>query len=284
MQIENVKPNIPKLDVYVRSGEGKCRIGKIVDLHYHDELEFIPVYEGSFCCSVDGKDYVAKAGEVIFINALVPHETRILEDGTRAGLLQFRESSYLNTEIRKVIKYSVKFQNLDGEPVRILHSRDIFEAINEIMRESQEKNKAFEIIIRSHIIKIIGLLYREGILSDGEQVFSSAPVQKILPAMIYINQNYAEDLTLEDVSARLGFDRSYFCRIFKSATGATFTEYLNFVRICKAEKLLSTTAESILSISSNVGFCSVSYFNKLFKKYKNCSPSLYRSARYCNNI
>ena len=82
----------------------------------------------------------------------------------------------------------------------------------------------------------------------------------------------------------MGFDRSYFCRIFKSAIGATFTEYLNFVRICKAEKKLATTSESILEISAEVGFSSVSYFNKIFKKYKNCSPSAYRSTAYCNNM
>ena len=102
--------------------------------------------------------------------------------------------------------------------------------------------------------------------------------------MTYINKNYADDLALEDMSAMLGFDRSYFCRIFKSATGATFTEYLNFVRICKAEKRLSEGNDSILDISAEVGFSSVSYFNKVFKKYRNCSPSLYRSAKYASNL
>ena len=138
--------------------------------------------------------------------------------------------------------------------------------------------------MRANILKILGLLYREGILSDGEQFYASSSVQKILPALIHINQHYSEDITLEEISAMLGFDRSYFCRIFKSAIGATFTEYLNFVRVCKAEKMLSSTSDSILEISANVGLSSVSYFNRLFKKYKNCSPSFYRSARYCNNI
>ncbi len=146
------------------------------------------------------------------------------------------------------------------------------------------KKNAYEIIVRSHIMRIIGLLYRENILSDGEQIFSTATVQKILPTLIYVNQNYSEDINLLKISYMLGFDRSYFCRIFKSVIGARFTEYLNFVRICKPEKKLSSTDESILYISSSVGFSSVSYFNRTFKKYKNCSPSTYRATKYCKNM
>ncbi len=282
MKEEYVRSNIPALDIHVGTVHTIKTAMKVSAIHYHDELELLPVYKGTFSCKVDGKDYIAKKNDIIFINAGVPHETESLEDETETSLLQFKESSYLNTEIRKIIKYSVKIRNMEGAPVRILHSPEIFEAVNEIIKESEEAKPSYEIIIRSNVLKIIGLLYRYGILSDGEQVFASASVQKILPAMEYINQHYSEEITLETVSELMGFDRSYFCRIFKSAIGATFTEYLNFVRICKSEKMLSSTSKSILDISADVGFCSVSYFNKIFKKYKNCSPSFYRTAKHKN--
>lgn len=284
MRIENVKPNIPKLDICARKGMQSTKLGQVAALHYHDELEFLPVFRGSFLCRVDGVDYVAKEGEIIFINAGVPHETYSIENGTVTALVQFRESNYINTEIRKIIKYSLKFRSLESTPVRILNSSELFDVINNILTECEEKKSAYEIIVRSQILRIIGMLYRENILSDGEQIFSTAAVQKILPALTYVNQNYSEDIDLTDISSMMGFDRSYFCRIFKSAIGATFTEYLNFVRICKAEKKLATSNESILEISAAVGFSSVSYFNKIFKKYKNCSPSTYRATAYCNNM
>ena len=97
-----------------------------------------------------------------------------------------------------------------------------------------------------------------------------------------VNKNYSENVSLEEASSLLGFDTSYFCRIFKSATGATFTEYLNFVRICKAEKLLSQTKKSILEISEAVGFSSLSYFNRVFKRIRNSSPGNYRLAEHIN--
>ena len=284
MKSENVRANIPKLDIHCKKSVPTGGPRRISMLHYHDELELLSVHDGRFLCRVDGKDYIAEAGDIIFVNSGVPHETLLLSESCSHTLLQFRESSFLNTEIRKIIKYSVKLANLEGEGVLILRSDELFRATECIVNECEEKKPAYEILVRSEILKIIGLLYRSGILSDGEQVYSSAAMQKILPAMIYINQNYAQDLTLADVSAHIGFDKSYFCRIFRQATGATFTEYLNFVRICKAEKRLATTQDSILDISADVGFTSVSYFNKIFKRYRNCSPSFYRSARYCRDI
>ena len=234
MKSENVKSNIPKLNICCRRGVSTNGPRRISDIHYHDELEFLPIYSGSFSCRVDGKEYVANEGDIIFVNAGVPHETFLVTESVRSGLLQFRESNYLNTEIRKIIKYSVKLQNAEGDPVHIIRSAELFSAIEGIMRECEEKGSAYEILVRAEILRIIGLLYRMKILSDGEQVFESPAIQKILPAMEYINQHYAENLTLDGISAQLGFDKSYFCRIFKLATGATFTEYLNFVRVCKA--------------------------------------------------
>ena len=284
MRAENIKSNVPKNDVFISRGANYKKPQKIASAHYHDELELLAIYSGKLLCRVEGEDFVAEAGDVVFIGGGIPHETASMTENTQYGLIQFRESSFIDTDIRKIIKYSVKLQSLDGAPIKILHLPELWETVEEIFGESEKKLSAYEIMIRAHITKVLAILYRNDILSDSEQVYASAPIQKILPAMIYINQNYAEDVTLDEISETIGFDKSYFCRIFKSAVGATFTEYLNFVRVCKAQKLLSSTEMSILEVSSAVGFSSVSYFNKLFRRYKNCSPSFYRSAKYCNKM
>ena len=284
MKEQNIEFNIPKLAIFAKGAIDESKIGRVSELHYHDELEFLNIQSGKLSCRVDGVDYFAEAGEIIFVNGGIPHETFSYDDSTRYTLVQFRESQFVNTEIRKIIKYSVKFQSWEGAPVRILHSQELSDVLEKIVEECETKARAYEILVRSHILRIIGLLYRDNILYDGEEAFATDAVQKILPALTHINSNYQEDIRLEDMSSLLGFDRSYFCRIFKLATGATFTEYLNFVRICKAEKLLATTNETVLDISADVGFSSVSYFNRIFKKYKNSSPSKYRSAKYCKDI
>jgi AraC-like DNA-binding protein/mannose-6-phosphate isomerase-like protein (cupin superfamily) len=258
----------------------KGRVGDVCRIHYHDELEFLAVYDGVFGCTVYDKEYIAKAGDVIFINSRVPHSTRNVEPA-RVGLVQFKESDFVDTEITKIIKYSMRFQSQVSSPIRIFHSEELFDALDLILKEVDEKKNSYEIFVRSGAYRVLGFLYREGVLSDSERIYNTREVQKVLPILSYINNFYQENLTLESVSSKLGFDQSYFCRIFKTATGATFTEYLNFVRICKAEKLLLKSRESILEISETVGFSSVSYFNRIFKKYRNCSPRTYRSVICC---
>ena len=284
MYAENVRSNIPKNRVYIRQDPTPSPCDrKIVDLHYHDEIELLQVISGEFTCIAEGERYTARAGEVIFIRSGVPHATECLA-GTRISLVQFKESAFMDTEIRRIIRYSLKLRDLSEDPVRIIRSAELFDEINYMLKEQAAEDRAYEIFIKASVIKIIGILYRLCILSDAEQIYESEKTEKVLPILSYINDNYKYPITLAEASAVLGFDQSYFCRIFKSAIGTTFTEYVNFVRVCKAEKLLGKTGMSILEISSDIGFSSVSYFNRVFKKYRNCSPSHYRRAKYCNNI
>ena len=281
MKNETVRSNVPKMSIHVGKGTTHIEPRDVAAVHYHDELEFLPVYEGVFCCTVDGKDYLAKKGDIIFINSGVPHSTKCIEP-SRSGLLQFKESDFQTEESNGIIKYSVRLQGLSEAPVKVLRSEYLFSVIDGILDEASRKEPAYEYYIRSGIYEVLGHLYREKLLSSADRLYNSRDVVKILPVLSFINENYAENITLVRASALLSFDQSYFCRIFKSAIGATFTEYLNFVRICKAEKLLANTRDSILEISEAVGFSSVSYFNRIFKKYKSCSPRYYRTAKYCN--
>ena len=101
-----------------------------------------------------------------------------------------------------------------------------------------------------------------------------------MPALKFIDTHYNEQISLESLSATTNMNPSYFCRVFKKATNSTFTEYLNFVRVIKSERLLTSNSGSVSDIALDVGFSSVSYFNRIFKRFKSLSPSEYRKIRY----
>jgi AraC-like DNA-binding protein len=278
---QTVKYNIPHVPLMASGGQKEpSHLGSHCSVHYHDEMEFLIVYQGEFVAIIDNKEYVAKEGEVIFINSGVPHTTSCDKENTYTGILQFRLKDFIESEIERIIRYSVKYRSYIGERVRVISSPEFFHSVETVITESLEKKGAYEMYIRSGIFHTLGFLYRNGYLADGLELYERKEVQKILPALTYINEHFAEDIDLDSVSTHLGFNPSYFCRIFKNATGATFTEYLNFVRVCKAERMLAQTQDSILEIAGSVGIFSVSYFNRIFKKYHNCSPSVYRQAQY----
>lgn len=277
---QTVQYNIPRVPLTARKPTADAVLGEHSKAHFHEEIELLIVYSGAFVTYVDGITYEAKAGEVTFINAGVPHGTGCFVPGTRCGILQFRPKDFTESEIERIVRYSVKYRAYMGEGVRVIRDPDFFHCIDDIICEATEKRSAYEMFTKSGIYRALGFLYRFGDLADGIELYQRKEVQKILPALTYINEHYAETFSLEQISAHLGFNPSYFCRIFKDATGTTFTEYLNFVRVCKAERMLAKTQDSILEISAAVGICSVSYFNRIFKKYHNCSPSFYRQAQY----
>jgi AraC-like DNA-binding protein len=230
----------------------------------------------------EDEELVAKAGDVIFVNAGVPHRTFSIKPRA-SGLVQFRESDYVNGELSRIVRYSRKMHGIENTPVTIVKSKELFDVLTEIIEEGEASGIACDLFVKSGIYKVLGILCRMGILKDADTMLAERDVQKILPVLSHVNTNYADDIKLSDVSAMLSFDESYFCRLFKNATGATFTEYLNFVRISKAEKLLKKSQKSILEISEAVGFSSVSYFNRIFKKYHHVSPRAYRGM-LCQNI
>lgn len=100
----------------------------------------------------------------------------------------------------------------------------------------------------------------------------------VTKALIYIEQNYHEQLTLQKVADYLGINKSYFCTTFKKVMKQSFCAYVQNFRIEKSKDLLINTNDSILNIALNTGFSSSSYFNNTFKKNVGQTPVEYRQS------
>ena len=98
----------------------------------------------------------------------------------------------------------------------------------------------------------------------------------ITRAKQFINSRQADDLSLADVAHAVNTSTFYFCKMFKKATGLNFTDYLSRVRIEKAKNLLLNPNLRISEIAYEVGFQSLTHFNRMFRKLVGQSPSEYR--------
>lgn len=96
----------------------------------------------------------------------------------------------------------------------------------------------------------------------------------------YMHDNYAEQLTLAELSKHFHFNMSYLSSYFSAHMNEGFNEYLNRIRIEKARELLSDIHITISDISGRVGYSDHSYFCKVFKKFTGDSPSSYRRKKY----
>lgn len=103
---------------------------------------------------------------------------------------------------------------------------------------------------------------------------SEAPM--ISRARILIADRHAEDLSLETVAKAVNTSAFYFCKMFKKATGLTFTDYLARVRVEKVRNLLLNPHKRISEAAFEAGFQSLSQFNRVFRRVAGESPTTYR--------
>ncbi len=103
----------------------------------------------------------------------------------------------------------------------------------------------------------------------------SEPAQ-ITRARQYIEANSQEDLSLAIVAKQAGMNSNYFCKMFRKVTGVHFTRYVSCVRVEKAKNLLPNLNYRVSEIAFEVGFQSLTHFNRLFKIIAGQSPTEYR--------
>lgn len=106
----------------------------------------------------------------------------------------------------------------------------------------------------------------------------------IKPALEFIKMHYFEKIMLDDMAALCNISSSYFSKLFKKVTGDNFANYINKIRVKKAQELLVNTDNPITVIAMDLGFGDNSYFNKVFKKIEGVAPSLYRNKYIKNSL
>ncbi len=101
----------------------------------------------------------------------------------------------------------------------------------------------------------------------------SEHVQK---AVSYIRENYAQELSLEEMASAIGISGVYLSKIFKAETGSSFVDFVNEKRLEAAKRLLRETGLSVREISERVGMPNYSYFIRLFREKNGVTPLRFR--------
>ena len=93
----------------------------------------------------------------------------------------------------------------------------------------------------------------------------------------YVAKNYHEAISLSDVARRLNMSVFYLCKLFKRSSGVGFSEYVGRMRVEAAIELLANSEQKISTIAFEVGFQSLSTFNRVFRRFTRLSPTEFRA-------
>lgn len=106
---------------------------------------------------------------------------------------------------------------------------------------------------------------------------ANAEIPLITKAKEFIREHHMDDLSLAQVSGLVHTSTFYFCKLFRRSTGTTFTEFVSRTRVEKAMNLLLNPNLRVSEIAYEVGFQSLTHFNRAFKRVAGESPSGYRN-------
>jgi AraC-like DNA-binding protein/ligand-binding sensor protein len=129
-----------------------------------------------------------------------------------------------------------------------------------------------------HLVRLLNI-FAQHLSLISNQIFvqqQSAEPPVIARAKEFIAAHQAEDLTLAQVAKAVNTSTFYFCKIFRKVTGLNFTDYVSRVRVEKAKNLLLNRNLRVSEIAYEVGFQSLTHFNRVFKRILGMSPTKYR--------
>ena len=241
--------------------------GEKVKLHWHNYFTLDLIIGGSGTHRINGQSEKLCPGMVQMIYPTDIHA--IVPDGDiELYSIRFEESA-LSAELFDII-YGREIRKLSPD-------RKIFDRMCAAAAAMAEE---LEFSQRTFCGELTELNFRQIILlaaraADWEKKAAKSTAEKIL---LYINEHFRENLSLEQTAAQAGFSAPYFSAYFKKEVGKTYSRYVNGLKVNYAQTLLKNTDYSMTEICFASGFGSVSAFNSVFRHETGVSPTQFRES------
>lgn len=227
-------------------------------MHSHNAYEIYILTSGSRTVFADKNIYLLGAGDAFTVKPGILH--RSFGDGAYSGVcIEFSEKCLRD--------------NFDPEEAkRILRCFEY--PIVSIDEEAAKKIQGLCDDKREFVLRAVDILLKFAYAgaADEKQTMKS----DLSPVGIYLQDHFTEQLTLSDIAKHFCITKEYLCSLFKSHTGITVFQYINLLRIQRAEVLLQETELSSAEISRLCGFSSPIYFNRVFKRIMEETPLSHR--------
>lgn len=252
--------------------------------HWHEELQFCRVTVGSIRFYVNGTQYLLHEGEGIFVNSGYLHmakpegrldSTYICLDVSPKMLECFPGSVFEE----KYVQPYLKTPTLENVFLRreVPWQNFLLESISEIYTLSEQAAFGYEIEIACTLNHMwLTMLKNRPGSADSRAYIRFQNNSAVRAILDYLRAHYGERITVEMVAQEACFSTGECCRMFKRVTGETIFSYLQSYRLTKASEYLRDTNLPISQIAYETGFCSTSYFIKVFKEKMGTTPFQYR--------
>ena len=259
--------------------------------HWHYYCELMYIISGVVSVNCDGKNYNLGNGDIMFIHPRVTHSVSSRFDNdieflsVKFDINQLAvANSYapkLSEIFRKAQNDHYAFSNFSAASFKDVPMEKYFLGC---IRETNDKNYGYDIQCKAYICNILIELIRtwrdNGFGTDiTEQSSAVSTVQSITE---YIAVHSDEQLKVEEIAEKCEMSYSYFAKCFRDFYGQSCKDYIETIRVSKAEDMLLFTNHDLSYISKELGFSDCSHLIKVFKKHKGITPKQFRLEKNMN--
>ena len=240
---------------------------KEYSMHWHNAVEILMPTENVFPVICGDKEYILNENDVLIIPPGELHNLKA-QHGRRIIMLCDNAMFKDNPALAEVCR-------IFSQPVWINESynkgfvSELNETITEMVRIFDSAPSFCETLLYEMLIEILLKIARHN-NSIGSKSDEKADLIKR-----YIDKFYMNPITLDSLSEAVGYSKFHISRFF-TKNNTSFSDMLNTRRIKAAEMLLRNENTPITQIAMNVGFSSITSFNRSFRKFKDCTPTQFR--------
>ncbi len=253
--------------------------------HWHKEVQFSYSLYEKVVVFIEDEKIILSPGEGIMINSNVLHQIKPYNNSNCIMFSIDFDSTLIGGSEQSLIEKKYVTPIVENSNLKYIYlkpnvpwQKRILAHLEEIFTLSHEKMYGYELEMRNYLNIVWLNLIRE----MKEEIKNSVSAvsndnERVKQAMQYIQKHYMDNISLDNIAMAANISKSECCRSFKRILKVTPFEYLMEYRVLKAAELLLKSKEPISNIALDVGFNGISYFGKVFKKYRNCTPSEYRN-------
>lgn len=262
---------------YRKNHEGPARIpaGMTVQVygstdsnsvHWHESLEVLRVLDGTAAVRMNEQVLPVKPGRIAVVNSNALHNV------VAVGSYCLYDCLILSSEACWDWGFPVT-ETVYETQFRDTHIDRLFDGIS---REFRRQEAEYKPMVVAKCIELMAWLSRSHRSSVGKPTHGDKRTAHVQKMIRYIQQNYGQALSLEELGEVFGYSRFYLAHSFAEFTGMSIIEYLQQVRMRAACRLLAGEDKTVAEIAEACGYANVSSFSTAFRKKNGLSPSEYR--------
>lgn len=247
-----------------------------VATHWHSAIEVMYILEGEVDIAVNGSTTALLPGDIYLVDSAIPHSTKSL-NGNKAVLIQL-PYPLLERYIPDLNSRRFELNCHSDSPIVKTKVLQLIEIIKQMQVVFEVKPEGEILRFNSLLFEFMFQIYHNFSeeVSDTDSRKETKTFGRIQNILDYLDENYASQISLDEIASVACFQKEYFCHFFKKQMGITYTRYLNDLRLAKIRKDLAETDLPLKDILEKHGFTNYKLFRKMFNETFGCTPVAYR--------